>query len=509
MVKYILALCLCMALVNIANAGEVSIYSMVVGNEIWELSESRQLTFKDDGDMVEAMLSPDGKYVAYLSGNEAKRTLRFCTVKSSGEHSKLFMEGIFDEENGLFGKDNWIPCVSANSIAPISWSPDSRLIAIPVRHVVFNESGWLDEEWVFVYTPSGIRRKSFQIPTGLELLGQMLWSPDSHRFAVVCQTTSQQASDQSVPQDISNHHAKYNILIFDAVRGSMQTAVSNTERLSGLEGWSNDGKSLRYLVRRQLCEVRFDGKPGSIINEKYEYEEKSPGGVLQLVTDRPKISVKKCATGEIVDITKSSNADFGGWTSDGKMIVYSREEVVSDEQNVKREPLHSLWLASTETHKLSHMCLALDLDGDQIPTWSNDCMKVAYLYRNRLYLSELKKEPLTSDIKLEAGLKLSEEEEKDILLSNAKQIGTGLAMFNADWDGKFPSADDFLQELTPYLKYPSVFFRPGTEQVVFRYFPPETLPILNPAETVMGEIDIGYGWKIVLYADGHASTVRK
>lgn len=513
MVRYILALCFCIITGNIVNAGEADVYSMVVGNEIWELSETRQLTTRTDGNVGIAMLSPDGKYVAYLSFDEPGKTIRFCTVKSSGGRPGVIMESkidmdVTDSEEVLFGKNIWIP-FSNVSDSPFSWSPDGRLIAVPAEHIFFSKSGSLDEVWMLTYTQSGIRQKSFLIPTESELSGPILWSPDAHKFATVCRNDPRRLSGQSVPQDISNRHAKYNILVFDAVRGSMQTAVSDADKPPDLERWSSDGKALRYLVDRQLWEVRLDGKPGRMISEDYKYDENSPDGTLQLIMDRPGINVKKCATGEVVEIAKSPNARFCGWTPDGKMIVYRRNEAVSDEQNLKRKPLSSLWLASAETHKLSHMCLALDSEEHQAPTWSNDCMKVAYLYRNRIYLSELTKRPLSPDWKLENGLPLSEEEEKNMLLANAKQIGTGLAMYQSDWDGNYPSADNFQQELYPYLRNSNVFFRPGTEQVVFRYFPPNMLPITDYAGTVVGEMDVGYGWKVVLYADGHVKIIKK
>lgn len=83
-------------------------------------------------------------------------------------------------------------------------------------------------------------------------------------------------------------------------------------------------------------------------------------------------------------------------------------------------------------------------------------------------------------------------------------------MYAQDWDGKFPPADNFSEALWPYLRNPDIFFRPGTRQNAFQCFPQTNMSdILRPSDTVIGIFDIGYGWRIVIYADGHVKVVPK
>ena len=83
-------------------------------------------------------------------------------------------------------------------------------------------------------------------------------------------------------------------------------------------------------------------------------------------------------------------------------------------------------------------------------------------------------------------------------------------MYAQDWDGEFPPADRFMKALGPYMGRQDIFFRPGTQQNVFQYFPQTNMSdISSPSDTPIGIFDIGYGWKIVLYADGHVKVVQK
>jgi len=67
-----------------------------------------------------------------------------------------------------------------------------------------------------------------------------------------------------------------------------------------------------------------------------------------------------------------------------------------------------------------------------------------------------------------------------------------------------------MEALKPYIGDQNVFFRPGTQQNAFQYFPQTNMgDVLSPSETEIGIIDVGYAWKIVLYADGHVKEVWK
>lgn len=106
-------------------------------------------------------------------------------------------------------------------------------------------------------------------------------------------------------------------------------------------------------------------------------------------------------------------------------------------------------------------------------------------------------------------------------MSNLKQIGLGLHMYAADYDGYLPPADSWPSVLKPYLEAEEVYTCPSTgEQYVFN----EALAghnieeVSNPMEVPMawdapgpGDLTTGphAGEFNVLYVDGHVTTVEE
>ncbi len=99
-------------------------------------------------------------------------------------------------------------------------------------------------------------------------------------------------------------------------------------------------------------------------------------------------------------------------------------------------------------------------------------------------------------------LALLEQKERTELMNRAKQAGTALHIYSADYDDVFPPANaDIIAALMPYVKDGSLL-----EQVVF--YPPAGLisDLERIAETPMGHIDGKFG-RAIIYADGHIAWV--
>jgi len=73
-------------------------------------------------------------------------------------------------------------------------------------------------------------------------------------------------------------------------------------------------------------------------------------------------------------------------------------------------------------------------------------------------------------------------------------------------------ADSVNESLRGYLRDLDVFKRPGTQDNAFRYLEASATPESgtgNPSETIIGELDAGYDWKVILYEDGHVVSRPK
>jgi hypothetical protein len=89
------------------------------------------------------------------------------------------------------------------------------------------------------------------------------------------------------------------------------------------------------------------------------------------------------------------------------------------------------------------------------------------------------------------------------LMSNAKQLGTGLLMYAADHDEVLPAAGSDLQQLLlPIVKHASLF-----EDFVYTHPGGKLADIPEPANTTLGYTPAP-GGKVWLYVDGHARFVK-
>ena len=494
-----LLLCLCMVVCRPIFADQ-SIHRMLMDGKILELAETRQLTLRADGEVMVAGISPDGKYVAYADTDS--RNDRLCLVRTTGGRPSVIMSVPPNCQDKGFTGEIWSP--QPNYSSHIVWSPNSELFALPVSHTMVSADNSVYRSGVAVMRYSGALRQSFLLQEGARPQNPAVWSRDGRKLAV----------GFAVRQMSKDSQAGEGLLVLDVATGSMQVLQTSPEDCDMRPvSWSKDGQTVQYTRVKgkstQFRESSLDGKVDRVIQEDYrDLIIRSDDGVFEL-TDKPGISISNRLTGETTEILKTLEGLVLGWTPDNKMLVYQRPNVIKDDAGKRLRTLHMLWLANAKASPINHMCVALDSYEDQPPTWSKDCMKMAYASDGRLYLAELVWKDLTVSDKQEVGVPLDEEEEKEILLANAKQIGTAINMYASDWDDKLPPGDDFMQAVLPYMRDKTVFFRPGTQTPIFQYYPLDTSNLGNWAGTVMGMFDVGYGWQIILYADGRARVVPK
>lgn len=506
------SLCICLILASTTFAATGSIHRMVVGKQALELQDTISLTTIQDGEAANAWISPDGRYVAYsvISEDKEKATARLCIVRASGGRSDTLLSGSLDLDAGLpkGASEVWMPEVTAD--CPVVWSQDSTMLAFAVRHVAVGKADGSDsvDYSIMVMTSGGLKRTVLDLPEGTMFPRALSWSPDSRRLACVIAAMRTQP-DQS-------RKLVMDMLAFDVQRAGSTSVFSHETPDMRIESWGKDAKTLRFYVFNrdtrdwQLMESGLDGKPATHVLDVKTIPYKSPDGRME-VTDKSGLCVTDLVTSETKQIFKDYMPKVEGWTPDGKMLVYTAGSTIKDQPGVRTEEMSGVWLANMESHKLNHMCVALNHDEDSGVGFSRDNMKMAFVSHGRVNLASLGWAELTIEDKLDAGIPLTEEEEKQCLMDNAKQIGMAALMYADDNDGSCPSADGFQQQLRDYTESDRLFFRPGTDTMAFQYFYPgrKWSEIGNPAETMIGMFDVGYNWQVILYADEHVAVKPK
>jgi len=510
----VLLLCACMLVATRAIADEdLAIYRMMVDGQIFQLGKTRQIASLSDGNIVSACISPDGKYIAYVE--EHFGDPQVCLVRSNGDRPIVVMAMPPEFFNEGFVGEVWRPVVRSRSsvtfsskslLGGISWSPDNRLIAFPAVHIVCKDDKQSQEYGIVVLRSTGAIRAFFALQDKAYIAGPILWSPDSRRFAGVFIVSDPGLRPTQTRDDL---------LAFDISSGSVQVLFS--QPISGYihpESWSRTSKALYYVVthdkeKAQLRETSLDGKVDKVVQDDYSHRPKSPDGVYKLA-DRPGISVENSLTGEVIDIIETPVGDVLGWSPNSKMLAYQRPMVVKDETGKRKETLNMLWLAAAEANPINHMCVAFHSQESRAPTWSQDCLKMVYVCAGQACVAEFAWRELTVYDKLEAGIPLTEEEEQAILVNHSKMIATAMHQYANDHNDEFPSAETFMQDILRYFDGRDPFLRPGTDQLVFQYFPQsDGNQTASPADTIVGIFDVGYGWQVVVYLDGHVQVVRK
>jgi hypothetical protein len=188
---------------------------------------------------------------------------------------------------------------------------------------------------------------------------------------------------------------------------------------------------------------------------------------------------------------------------------YTRELTIQDEPDGQKRQMISTWLTYPEGGKHNRMCIVLD--GGYAHSISDDCLTYAYIRDKKAFIVEMELREATPREKAEAGIPLTEEETKTLMLENARRIGDAIeeSAFMAE---AYPSQEDFLRIMESRLGGRSALLRPGTDQIAVTYFEPEDKHKFGgklPQGTVLAVLDGGYGWQIKLFSDGRIEEVAK
>lgn len=506
MLKRVSMICVLLFLAVPALANLGSIHTMIAGDQAVDLTDVVQITTSMDGDVDDAWISPDGNYIVYSieavdkEASIREKQLRLLRLPDGKSSVLLDSSPISTKAHDAAPQEMW-------EAGSVWWAPNSKAIVFRVDHMISQGAEAIQESSLVVMSTSGTRKATFTLSKDSWVTSEA-WNPDGTKFVA------------GVMVSVSPGKFEPKLEIFDFNTNTVQDLVTLPDGFLRVYRWGGDGQHIEYTYHardasNQLKEITVDGKSDKVIIDKYHGEKFSPNGKLKLLKSEPTISVLDMYAGKTIELGVSSVGGFIDWTPKSNLLTYYTEQTISAGDKVRRKKERLIWLAQVSNTKTNHMCVAIDADQRPDPSWSNDCTEMAYTSGHRLYVARLSSR--TPDVveKLAAGVPLTQQEQdelKDRVYSNGKQLGLAALMYSSDYDENLPSPDTSLDTLIPYISEDAreILAFPGVGGKPFEQLLAGSLKdIENPAETPMFIIDAGYNWKIVVYADGHTKIEPK
>lgn len=172
----------------------------------------------------------------------------------------------------------------------------------------------------------------------------------------------------------------------------------------------------------------------------------------------------------------------------GLSLAVSDYAVQSEGASVRSQ---ALWIA-TDSDPPERALVAHDVQDYWV---ADDWSWLGYLSKGGLYVCSL--ELLDADLVRQA----REAAARTEALSRAKQVGTGIMIYGADYDERVPPKAGFEDAIRPYLKNDDLL-----KGFVYLLDGQDLKTLENPHDVEMGYIPIK-GGRAVVYADGHAKIV--
>lgn len=493
--------------------------AMLVGQQVLEVTDTRQLTLRADGLVTEVFTSPDGRYVAYLALTKDSVDCRLVKV-STGKTVTIMSRKSTDDQRPA-SNEVW----SLDEPCGIAWSPDSSMFAFKATHRNWEAGGKSEQQYIMVYSAAGSFKKALLVHTPTDdadncnISDPLLFTPDSRWILANLLLPDLTISEKY-------HPLKSNVRLINIATGDSRNVVASGLKRQAAEsvlvfwsqpprivGWSENGALLCVSWDKGLGELHrlsLDGRSDEVLLSDSRPEEVwSPDGSLSVLDDHG-LSIRSQQAGKTTSLISSVEAKLVAWVPNSRMILYEKDESVGDVEKARKRNFRSLWLSTIDPEKRYSLCVALD--AERFPSSSRDCRRIAYISQGQLYVAELTLREPTTNEKLAVDLPLTESETKEALLSNGKLIGVSILMYSADNDGHLPPADSVPGKIQGYVITRSIFCRPGGKDNVFRYIDPGVAnrsDIANPGQTIIGELDAGYSWRVMIYADGHVAAEPK
>lgn len=183
---------------------------------------------------------------------------------------------------------------------------------------------------------------------------------------------------------------------------------------------------------------------------------------------------------------------------------------ITDPQGTAKTSAWTVWLRRNTAPKAMSTLAVNVTPGQDDPQaqWSPDGNAIACLAHGDLFQTTLLENNPTPFEKIAAGEKLTCAEEKQVIISNLKQLGLGMMQYVEDNNETFPTNATWHDGIMPYVKDESLFDFGGFP---VQYHAPPNLAmasINSPATEVTATVDTPCA-HIALYADGHVKAFDK
>jgi len=344
-------------------------------------------------------------------------------------------------------------------------------------------------------------------------IGSFACSSKGERVAVACRQLPQRSGEEGAKE----------IVLLNLGDDSRQSLGEWGEDLSFDAG----GRLLSYQAAEQQpdgstssCQVVYDvgsGEKKRRQQQALEDSHPSPDGarIARAITGAgTDLIVRDVTSGEGARLTWNGASKFAAWSPDSQIVAYIRGYPVTDDRRETVATVPTLWLAAAAGPDAGRQMIVGVVDADSPVKWSGDGQAIAFLTDGDLCAADVNRRPLKVRDRIALGLPVTEEAIRNEAINNGRQIGLALLMYAADHGNTLPPAGANIAEaIAPYLRSPEVFYHPAQpDQFIFKYLLPQETnlaDIADPANTVTGVLDLGGGWEVVCYADGHVTVRRK
>ncbi len=212
----------------------------------WDGSGRRALTRTPDSDEYDPQVSPDGKWIAFLSdrGDEDAKTQVWVMHAEAGEAEKLtdFPDGVSEFD--------WSPdsarlaVIAGDPERPAGEAAPKQPPPIEINRYYFKEDyhGWVTDHRQHLYLFDVAARKATQLTSGSHDESMPAFSPDGGRIAYV----TKRGADP-------DRHLNWDVYVIEARAGAQEKRLTtfagadNDPSLESPPAWSPDGRQIAYL----------------------------------------------------------------------------------------------------------------------------------------------------------------------------------------------------------------------------------------------------------------------
>lgn len=480
----VLALVLATSPLHAADLG-----TLILGSESVRVKDVAQLTRAQTGSVASASISPDGATIAaVLFKNDVAH---LALVNPESGDVKVLKSGVpvyLELETGRpkAGETVWRLCDSR-----INWSSDSSLFCLGATKITRENDRVIEREYVIVVDREGSVKNEFPVAEGYSAAMAPLFSLDASKIAM---------------GEACIARPGMRVMVCDRTTGGVKEY--ETPDYTDMARWTQDGSKIQYwayvsnapdnnavLLREIALADGSDEPVGKPIATKGSL---SPDGKTRAVPGKKGLSLEDQASGDSKLIVKGSVSGASSWSPDGRLVVFTQPYAIRDDEGQRAADVRQLWIAAAEKHKLNYLLVSLDWEPSVLPTWSADCSRLAFISRGRLFLATFGRQAVTPAEKIEAGIAYTSDDEKALVMENAKQIAAAFGQYLLSQNALPANLEDL------YAMSDKVYFlRPNTSQVIFKYEATPGTPMNKVSnDTLLGTLDAGLGWRIKVYLGG-------